>query len=75
MSIFPKKKGKKEKEKKGYWIAHVTVTIPEQYALYAAATKAAFEKFGAVVLARGGRACACACVWMWMWICMHADTS
>lgn len=39
---------------KGYWIAHVTVTDPEPYALYAAGTAAAFEKYGARVLARGG---------------------
>ena len=39
---------------KGYWIAHVTVTAPEQYQEYASATKVAFEKYGAKVLARGG---------------------
>jgi uncharacterized protein (DUF1330 family) len=39
---------------KGYWIAHVTVTDPEQYKLYAAATAAPFAKFGARILARGG---------------------
>jgi uncharacterized protein (DUF1330 family) len=39
---------------KGYWIAHVTVTDPEPYARYAAGTAAAFEKYGAQVLARGG---------------------
>jgi uncharacterized protein (DUF1330 family) len=39
---------------KGYWIAHVTVTDPEQYQHYAAATRPAFQKYGATILARGG---------------------
>ncbi|MEL6584448.1 MAG: DUF1330 domain-containing protein [Pseudomonadota bacterium] len=39
---------------KAYWIAHVTVTDPEPYALYAAGTAAAFSKYEAKVLARGG---------------------
>ena len=39
---------------KGYWIARVTVTEPEQYKLYASAAPLAFKKFGAVILARGG---------------------
>ena len=39
---------------KGYWIAHVTVTDPDQYKLYADATPAAFKQYGATVLARGG---------------------
>lgn len=39
---------------KGYWIAHVTVTDPEQYQQYAGSTKEAFQKYGATVLARGG---------------------
>ncbi|MEM9854791.1 MAG: DUF1330 domain-containing protein [Pseudomonadota bacterium] len=39
---------------KAYWIAHVTVTDPERYALYAEGTRAPFEKYGAKVLARGG---------------------
>ena len=39
---------------KGYWIAHVTVTDPEQYSKYVEASKAAFVKFCAVPLARGG---------------------
>lgn len=39
---------------KGYWIAHVTVTDPEPYALYAAGTAEAFGKYGGKVLARGG---------------------
>ncbi|MEL6236254.1 MAG: DUF1330 domain-containing protein [Pseudomonadota bacterium] len=39
---------------KAYWVAHVTVTDPDRYALYAAGTKAPFEKYGARILARGG---------------------
>lgn len=39
---------------KGYWIAHVTVTDPDQYKLYANGALAAFGKYGAVILARGG---------------------
>lgn len=40
---------------KAYWIARVTVTDPDQYKLYAEAAPAAFKKYNAVVLARGGR--------------------
>ena len=40
---------------KAYWIAHVTVTDPEPYALYAKEATDAFAAFGATVLARGGR--------------------
>jgi uncharacterized protein (DUF1330 family) len=40
---------------KAYWIAHVTVTNPEQYKQYVEATPEVFKKFGAKVLARGGR--------------------
>ena len=40
---------------KAYWIAHVTVTDPDPYAVYAEGATAAFEKHGAKVLARGGR--------------------
>lgn len=40
---------------KGYWIAHVTVTDPERYKHYVAATPEVFKEFGAKVLARGGR--------------------
>ncbi|MBY6067144.1 DUF1330 domain-containing protein [Leisingera aquaemixtae] len=40
---------------KAYWIAHVTVTDPEPYALYAAGATEAFRKFNARVLARGGK--------------------
>jgi uncharacterized protein (DUF1330 family) len=39
---------------KAYWIAHVTVTDPDQYKHYATATAEPFKKFGAVMLARGG---------------------
>lgn len=39
---------------KGYWIAHVTVTDPEPYAVYAAATAEPFKKYSANILARGG---------------------
>ncbi|OLP53445.1 hypothetical protein BJF92_01475 [Rhizobium rhizosphaerae] len=40
---------------KGYWIARVDVRDPERYKDYMAAAKPAFERFGAVFLARGGR--------------------
>jgi len=40
---------------KGYWIARVDVREPERYKDYVAAAKPAFEKYGAVFLARGGR--------------------
>lgn len=39
---------------KGYWIAHVTITDPEQYQQYATSTREAFQKYGANILARGG---------------------
>ena len=39
---------------KGYWIALVDVTNPDQYKEYVAANAAAFRKFGARFLARGG---------------------
>ena len=39
---------------KGYWIAHVTVTDPEQYQHYASGTREAFQNYGANSLARGG---------------------
>jgi len=39
---------------KGYWIAHVTVTDPDQYKFYAEAAPTAFKKYGATILARGG---------------------
>jgi len=40
---------------KGYWIAHVTVTDPDSYQKYVDGTAAAFEKYGARFLARGGK--------------------
>ena len=40
---------------KGYLIAHATVTNPEKWAEYAAATKVALDKFGGKPLVRGGR--------------------
>jgi uncharacterized protein (DUF1330 family) len=40
---------------KGYWIAHVTVSDPEQYKLYADGAVIAFQKHKARILARGGR--------------------
>ena len=40
---------------KGYWIAHVDVTDPENYPKYIAANKAAFERYGAKFVVRGGR--------------------
>ena len=39
---------------KAYWIAHVAVTNPDPYALYAKGATEAFAKHGARVLARGG---------------------
>ena len=39
---------------KAYWIAHVTVTDPDQYQKYIEASRAAFLRYGAVMLARGG---------------------
>lgn len=39
---------------KAYWIAHVTVTDPERYAIYAKTATEAFTEFGAKVMARGG---------------------
>jgi uncharacterized protein (DUF1330 family) len=40
---------------KGYWIARVDVKDAERYKDYVAAAKPAFEKYGAVFLARGGQ--------------------
>ena len=40
---------------KGYWVAHVTVTDPDNYPKYIAANKPAFEKYGACFLVRAGR--------------------
>lgn len=39
---------------KGYWIAHVAVTDPEAYARYREANAAAFARYGARFLVRGG---------------------
>ena len=39
---------------KGYWIARVDVRDAEGYKEYIAASKLAFERFGAKFLARGG---------------------
>jgi uncharacterized protein (DUF1330 family) len=40
---------------KGYWIAHNDVSDPETYKKYQQASAAAFEKFGAKFLVRGGK--------------------
>ena len=40
---------------KAYWIAHVTVSDPDQYRHYADAAPEAFRKYNARFLARGGR--------------------
>ena len=40
---------------KGYWIARIDVTDPEGYQEYVAANAAAFGKFGARFVIRGGR--------------------
>ena len=40
---------------KGYWVVHITVTDPENYPSYIKADAAAFEKFDAKFLVRGGR--------------------
>jgi uncharacterized protein (DUF1330 family) len=40
---------------KGYWIAHVRVSDPDEYAKYVEGARAAFERHGARFLARGGR--------------------
>jgi uncharacterized protein (DUF1330 family) len=40
---------------KGYWIAGVDVTDPEGYKEYIAANAAAFRKYGARFIVRGGR--------------------
>jgi len=39
---------------KGYWIMHIRVFNKERYPEYIAADKAAFEKFDAKFLVRGG---------------------
>jgi len=40
---------------KGYWVAHVTVTNPDQYQKYIEASAVAFKKYNAKILARGGQ--------------------
>ena len=40
---------------KGYWIAHVDVGNAEEYQKYVEANAAAFRKYKAVCLARGGK--------------------
>jgi len=40
---------------KGYWIARLDVTDPEGYKEYVAANAAAFQKYGARFIVRGGR--------------------
>lgn len=40
---------------KGYLIAHATVTDPEKWAQYVAASKVALDKFGGRPIVRGGR--------------------
>jgi uncharacterized protein (DUF1330 family) len=39
---------------KGYWVALVDVNDPEKYKAYVAANAAAFKKYGARFLTRGG---------------------
>ncbi|TKT82788.1 DUF1330 domain-containing protein [Aquamicrobium sp. LC103] len=41
--------------KKGYWMAMVDITEPENYPKYVAANAKAFEKYGARFLVRGGQ--------------------
>ena len=41
--------------KKGYWMAMVDITDPQNYPKYVAANAAAFEKYGAKFLVRGGQ--------------------
>ena len=40
---------------KGYWIARVDVTDPDEYQAYVKANAAAFHKFGARFIIRGGQ--------------------
>jgi uncharacterized protein (DUF1330 family) len=41
---------------KAYWVARIDVTDPEAYKQYVAANAAAFSKYGAKFLVRGGKA-------------------
>ena len=45
----------KEPVRKGYWIGMVDVTDEASYPQYIAANRAAFDKYGARFLARGGQ--------------------
>ena len=40
---------------KGYWIAHVTVTNPDEYAEYVRLDTPVVERFGGRFIVRGGR--------------------
>ncbi|MDE2577673.1 MAG: DUF1330 domain-containing protein [Hyphomicrobiales bacterium] len=40
---------------KGYWIVHVDVSNPDAYGAYVKANAAAFSKYGARFLVRGGK--------------------
>jgi uncharacterized protein (DUF1330 family) len=40
---------------KGYWIVHIDVRNPEAYQKYVKANGAAFAKYGALFLVRGGQ--------------------
>ena len=40
---------------KAYWIAHLTVSNPDQYRHYAESAPEAFRRYNARFLARGGR--------------------
>ena len=44
-----------EPVKKGYWMVMVDVTDEANYPQYIAANKAAFDKYGAKFLVRGGQ--------------------
>jgi uncharacterized protein (DUF1330 family) len=41
--------------KKGYWMAMVDITDPDNYPKYIAANKAAFDKYDAKFVVRGGQ--------------------
>lgn len=40
---------------KGYWIAHITITEPDSYKLYASNNGVAFKKYGGRFIVRGGK--------------------
>ncbi len=42
-------------QKKGYWMAMVDIADPDGYPQYIAANKAAFDKYGARFIVRGGQ--------------------